>query len=226
MREDGRSSRTLAVAQRCYVSIGGKAVEPAGATGGVERRLAAPLAHMHRIPRHVPAPGAVRVAEHGARTLRREVRVRLWQRHAIRGPVAAGVIETVGERPALGVRTGQNVVLILGSLRHADAWNWLPFDVEHIRLLHVVAVALLVTVQIGDVAGDQHTLDVEPGPGTDAIPRIHARRVASLLLTEIGAPRASGVLAAQGLSLGLAHLVGAGEPAKIARLVGVHGNEE
>src|SRR5437870_5765042 len=181
---------------------------------------------MHRIPRHVPAPGAVRVAEHGARTLRREVRVRLWQRHAIRSPVAAGVIETVGERPALGVRTGQNVVLILRALRDADAWNDLPFDVEHIRLLHVVAVALLVTMKVGDVAGDQRTLDIEPGPGADAIPRIHARRVASLLLTEIGAPGASGVRAAQGLSLGLAQLVGAGEPAKIARLVGVLGNEE
>src|SRR5438552_5761755 len=136
------------------------------------------------------------------------------------------MIETIGERAALGIRPRQNVVLILRALRHADAWNLLPFGVEHIRLLHVVAVALLVTMQIRDIAGDQHTLDVEPGPGADAIPRIHARRVASLLLTEIGAPRASGVRAAQGLSLGLAHLVGAGEPAKIARLVGVLGNEE
>src|SRR5712671_1570880 len=212
--------------QRCYLSIGGKAVEPADATGGVERRLAAPLAHMHRIPRHVPAPGAVRVAEHGARTLCWEVRIRLWQRQAIRGPVAAGVIETVGERPALGVRTGQSVMLILRALRDADAWNYLPFDVEHIRLLHVVAVALLVTMQIGDIAGDQHTLDVEPGPGADAIPRVHARRVAPLFLTEIGAPSAGGVRAAEGLSLALTHLVGAGEPAKIARLVGVRGNEE
>src|SRR5205823_8871806 len=145
---------------------------------------------------------------------------------AIRGPVAAGVIETVGERPALRVRTGQSVVLILRALRHADAWNDLPFGVEHIRLLDVVAVALLVTMQIGDIAGDQRTLGVEPGPRADAIPRIHARSVAALLLTEIGAPGASGVRAAQGLSLGLAQLVGAGEPAKIARLVGVLGNEE
>src|SRR5215468_4843525 len=198
----------------------------AGAAGSIERLLAAPLAHVCRIPRYVPAPGAIRVAEHGARTLRREVRVRLWQTQAIRGPVAAGVIEAVGVCPALRVRTGQDVVLILGALWHADAWNDFPFDVEHIRLLHVVAVALLVTMQIGDVAGDQHTLDVEPGSGADAIARIHARRVAPLLLTEIGVPGASGVGAAQGLSLGLAHLVGAGEPAKIASLIGVLGNEE
>src|SRR6266446_264953 len=212
--------------QRCYRSVRGKAVNPADAAGGVERRLGAPLAHMRRIPRHVPAAGAVRVAEHGARTLRREVRIGLWQREAIRGPVVAGVIETVGKRPALRVRTGQNVVLILSALRHADAWNYLPFGVEHIRLLHVVAVANLVTMQIGDIAGDQCTLGVEPGPGADAITRIHARRIATLLLTEIGAPRASCVRAAEGLGLGLAQLVGAGEPAEVAALIGVVGNEE
>src|SRR5262249_31203172 len=75
-------------------------------------------------------------------------------------------------------------------------------------------------------AGDQGTLDVEPGPGADTIPRIHGRRVAALLLTEIGAPGAGGMRGTQGLSLGLAHLVGPGEPAKIAGLVGVVGNEE
>src|SRR5204863_7521178 len=107
-----------------------------------------------------------------------------------------------------------------------DAWNYLPFGAEHIRLLHVVAVALLIAMQIGDVAGDQHTLDIEPGPGADTIARIHARRVAALLLAVIGAPGASGVRGAQSVSLALTHLVGAGEPAKIARLVGVIGNEE
>jgi hypothetical protein len=65
-------------------------------------------------------------------------------------------------------------------------------------------------MKIGDVAGDQLTLDVEPGAGADAIPA-----------PEIGAPCASGVWSAQGLSLSLAQLVGAGEPAKIARLIGI-----
>src|SRR2546430_6734929 len=106
MREDSRSSRTPASYNDCasatLLSVGGKAVEPAGATGGVERRLAAPLAHMDRIPRNVPAPGAVRVAEHGARTFCWEVRIRLRQAHAVRGPVVAGVIETVDVGPALG----------------------------------------------------------------------------------------------------------------------------
>src|SRR4051812_353135 len=76
--------------------VGGEAINPARAAGGVERSLAAPLAHMHRIPGHVSAASAVRVTEHGASPLRWEVRIRLWQREAIRGPVAAGVVETVG----------------------------------------------------------------------------------------------------------------------------------
>src|SRR5262245_34667886 len=181
---------------------------------------------MRRIPRNVTATLAVRVAEHGARTLCWEVRVRLWQMEAILSPVAAGVIETVDIRPTRGVRTGQNVVLILGALRPLDAWNDIALGVEHIRLLHVVAVAYLVAVQIGDVAGDQHALDVEPGPSADAIPRIYARGVATLLLAEIGAPGARGVRGAQGLRLLLAQLVGAVEPAKVAGLVGVLGNEE
>src|SRR6266550_7463494 len=134
MREDGWSSRTLGLEtmtalvvaiirtvsshagvaaplysrtspQRCYRSVRGKAVEPASTTGGIERRLAAALAHMHRIPRHVAAARAVRMAELGARALCREVRVRLRQGEAIRGPVVAGVIETVGVCPALGIRT-------------------------------------------------------------------------------------------------------------------------
>src|SRR5712671_4198907 len=194
--------------QRCYRSVRGKAVEPTCAASGVERWLAAALAHMHRIPRHVAAARAVRMAELGARALCREVRVRLRQGEAIRGPVVAGVIETVGVCPALGIRTGQNVMLILGALRHADAWNYLPFGVEHVRLLDVVAVALLVAMQIGDVAGDQHALDIEPGPGADAIARIDTRRIATLFLAQIGAPSAGGVRA------------------EVAGLIGVVGNKE
>jgi len=85
------------------------------------------------------------------------------------------VIETVDVGPALGVRTSQNVVLILGALRHADARMTSPLGVEHIRLLHVVAARCWSPCRSATFAGDQRALDVEPGPGTDAIPRIHAR---------------------------------------------------
>jgi hypothetical protein len=51
------------------------------------------------------ATRSVDVAEHGARAISWNVLVLLRQRHAVRGPVVAGVIDTVRERPALGVRT-------------------------------------------------------------------------------------------------------------------------
>src|SRR5262249_61134881 len=108
----------------------------------------------------------------------------------------------------------------------AAAWKLFPVYVEHILPPHVVAAALLVSMQVGDVVGDLHTLDIEPGPGADTIPSIHPRRVAFLLLAEIGTPGASRVRAAQGLRFALTYRVGAGEPAEIARLFGVLGNEE
>src|SRR4051794_6299456 len=135
------------------------------------------------------------------------------------------MIVAVGERPPGGVRAGQDVVLVL-ALRRAHARNLIPLGIEDARALDVVAVALLIAVQIGDVAGDQHALDVVPGAGADARARIDPRRVAALLLAEIGVPRALGSAAADRLGLGLANLVGACEPAKVAAAGRVLGNKE
>src|SRR5262249_31893291 len=110
--------------------------------------------------------------------------------------------------------------------RRVDAWEQSGGGGGDVCVLHVVAVALLVAVQIGDVAGDQYTLDVVPGAGADAVARVHARRIAALFLAEIGAPGFGRVRSAQGLRLLLAHLVGASEAAQVAGLVGVVGNEE
>jgi len=81
------------------------------------------------------------------------------------------VVGTVGERPAQRVRAGHDVVLVAAG-RRPYTRNLVTFDVEGGRALNVVAIALLVAMQIGDVAGDQLTLDVVPGTGADAIPRI------------------------------------------------------
>jgi len=83
-----------------------------------------------------------------ARAICRNVLVLLWQRHAVRGPVVAGVIDTVRECPALGVRTSQDVVLIAGRRRSPYTWNLVAFDIEGGRVLDIVAVALLVAMQI------------------------------------------------------------------------------
>src|SRR4029077_2821875 len=131
----------------------------------------APLAHMRRIPRGVLATRPVSVAEHGARAIGRNVGVLLRQSHAIGGPVVAGVINAIGERPALGVRTGHGVVLVAAG-RRPYPWNLVALGIEGGCALNIVAVALLITMQISDIAGDELALDVVPGSGADAIARI------------------------------------------------------
>src|SRR5262252_1325874 len=206
-------------------SVGSEAVDPASASGVDEGLLGAPLAHMRRIPRRVLAARPVAVAKHGPRAIRRDVRVLLRQRHAVRGPVVAGVIGAVGERTAQGVRTGQDVVLVAAG-RRPHPWNVVTLDGERGRTLDVVAVALLVAMQVGDVAGDQLAPDIVPGAAADAIARIDTRLVGTLFLAEICLPGARGGLPAQRLGLVLADLVGAREPAKITGAGRVVGNEE
>ena len=88
----GGSDSPVILHHAFIASVGGEAVEPAGAAGVDERLLGATLAHMGRIPRHVPAARPVGVAKHGARAIRWNVRVLLRQGHGIRGPVVAGMI--------------------------------------------------------------------------------------------------------------------------------------
>ena len=47
------------------------------------------------------------------------------------------------------------------------ARNLLASCIQRGRALDIIAVALLVAMQIGDVAGDQLTFGVVPGSGTD-----------------------------------------------------------
>src|SRR6516162_3598879 len=157
------------------------------------------------------------MTEHGARAVRRYVRVCLRQGHAVRGPVVAGVIDAVGERPAVGVRAGQNVVLVTGNL--------IAPCIQCGRALNVVAVALLVAMEIGDTAGDQLTLGIVPGPVADAIARVQTRHGAPLFLAKVSVPRMIEVQPAGGLGGVLTNLVGTSDPAKIASAGRVGGNE-
>ena len=83
------------------------------------------------------------------------------------------------------------------------------------------SLALLVAMQVGEVAGDQLMLDIVPEPVADAIAGIDTRHCAFLFLAQICAPCAGGIAPAQGLGGGLADLVGAREPGQIARAVGL-----
>jgi hypothetical protein len=135
------------------------------------------------------------------------------------------VIVSIDECPAIGIRAGQDVVLVAAG-RRPHPRNLVTLCIENGRALDVVAVARLVAVQIVDGAGDQLALDVVPGAGADAIACTDTRRGAALFLAEIGVPSARGGSPAYCLGLALANLVGAREPAKIAGAVRVLGNEE
>src|SRR5262249_47020779 len=117
-------------------------------------------------------------------------------------------------------------VVLVAAGRRSYTWNLVTLDIEGGRALHVVAVALLVAMQIGDIAGNELALDVIPGAGADPIARIDARLVATLFLAEIGVPSACGGWPAQRLGFILANLVGAHETPKVARSGRVIGNEE
>src|SRR5205823_14889015 len=129
----------------------------------------------------------------------------------VRRPVVAGVVESVGESPAVGVRTREHVVLV----RHvAEAVDHLALLGERGGLADGVAVARLVAMQIGDIAGDQLTLGVVPGAGPDAATCVYAGRVALRLLAQISVPRLA-ARAGRGGEV-LANLVRARKAAEIA----------
>src|ERR1043166_4676254 len=79
-------------------SVRAEAVEQPRPTGGDEVALATSTRWMHRIPRRIAAAGPVVVAHHRA------------PGRCVARPVAAVRVGGAGERPPLGVGTGEHVV--------------------------------------------------------------------------------------------------------------------
>jgi hypothetical protein len=71
-----------------------------------------------------------------------------------------------------------------------------------------------VPVQVGDIAGDHHAVEVVPGSLADPIARVDRGLAGARLRAEIGAPGA--VARADGLGKLLAVRIGARQPAEIA----------
>jgi hypothetical protein len=68
-------------------------------------------------------------------------------------------------------------------VRHvADTVDRAALFVERRRLADVVAIALLIAVQVGDVRRDQLSFRVVPGTGPDSIARVDGRLIARLRL--------------------------------------------
>src|SRR5206468_3359170 len=135
-----------------------EAVEVAGAARADQIGLAAAAAGMRRVPRAVVAALLVRVAELGAAYA-----------VGVARPVAAGVVHAVGIGSAVGLRAGENIVLVR---RIADAVGDGALVVERNLLAERVAnTGLLdgVSVELGDVLCDPLSPLIEPRPVADAI---------------------------------------------------------
>src|SRR5688572_13722905 len=136
---------------------------------------------------------------------------------AVARPVVAGVVRTVGIRPAVGRRTGQDVVLVRLV---ADAVDELALLRQRELLAERVADARLldgVAVQHAGVGRDHLAAEVVPRPVADAVACADGARA---LRAEVRAPH--GVALSRGLRERLAVRVGAGEPAEIRAVALAH----
>src|SRR5688500_5155250 len=185
---------------RTRTLLRGEAVKQPVAARLDQRRLAAPGRSVHGIPRGIGAAQPIVMADDRAFGIR-----------AAR-PVVAGQRRRRADRqPPVRIRSGQDVVLVRLV---ADSLHLRTLLVERGRLADVVAVALIVTVQVGDAGGDEHALGVVPRPVADTVAGIDGRLAGAGRGAEIRPPGpASGT---GGCGQALTMLVGADQAAKVA----------
>src|SRR5690606_2953350 len=106
----------------------------------------------------------------------------------------------------------------------AGAVDFFALLVQRARLADVVAVALEVTVQFGDVGGDELTLGIVPGTIADAVAGVDGSLCSGGRRAEIRAPRA--VAGVDGCRERLAMLVGSSEPAEVATVTRADAGDE
>ena len=98
---------------------------------------------------------------------------------AVRGPVVAGEIpssrQARGKGPAMGVRSGENVVFVSGAFGAHPAVHRIAIFHHRRVLIDEIAAALIVAVQIRDATGYHHAIGVVPRPASDAVARIDGR---------------------------------------------------
>src|ERR1044072_1510991 len=199
--ENAAAPAIEASSRRVIVSnlVRGEAVDQAVAARALGVGLAAAAARSARGMRRVPRlrgralvePGAVRVTDHrGA--------------GAVLGPVAAGAVVRAGERRAVRLRAGEDVMTVR---RVAAAVDDLALLAQRGLLGEIVGGAM----QVGDVLRDHGSLGVLPRAAPDAVLGVDGVRA---LRRQICAPGLAG-RAGRGCER-RAMPVGAIEPAEIA----------
>src|SRR5439155_13168254 len=188
-------------------SLDRKTIKQSRAPGALQSFIAAAARRMRRVPRK-------------RRRARIETRPVVVADHrdsvAALGPVAAGHILAAGERGAVGLRPGEDVVLVR---RVAPAVDDLAFFGERSLLAEIV-----VAVQLREVARDDDSLGVLPGSVTDAILCVDRGCALCRGLAEISVPcNASGSRSGR---QSLTVLICTREPAEIRTLAGARAGHE
>src|SRR6478735_6283587 len=189
-------------------SVGSEAVDARVAAGGLQCVVAAAARLVRRVPRlrrhALVEAGAIAVADH-RRTL------------AALGPVAAGRVDAAGDRRAVGLRAGQDVVHVR---RVATAVDDIALLGERGLLGEVVRA-----MQLGHAVGDDDALGVAPRAGADAVARVDGGLAAGCRLrAEVGAP---GLVARAGRGRErAAQAVGTGEPAEVGAATRARARDE
>src|SRR6266567_405707 len=130
---------------------------------------------------------------------------------AVARPIVASGVEAGRERSAIGVRARQNIVLVAGIAHSRSRRSAL---IQCGGLLDVVAVALLVAMQIGDIRSNRHALRIVPRSRPDAVACIRTGGLRCGLRAQIGVPNM--IACAMRLSERLANPVCPGKATKIA----------
>ena len=151
-------------------------------------------------------------------------------RALVAGPVIAGMIDTIGERGAIGLSTGEHFVASrkpggFGVIPVVVAWIGIVIQTRHdlaffrqpgelIQIISLMRQFHRIAVQVREILRDHFALEVVPGTFADAVARVHCRLPGPRLRAQVSVPGA--ISCAYGRCEHLAMCVSAGQSAEIS----------
>jgi hypothetical protein len=194
-------------ARSVNLSIRREAIEQPCTAGALKPFLATVARGVRRVPRSgrwvVGEAGSVAVPEHGGTA-------------GARSPILTGHVFVRRECLTVRLRSGQYVVhvgCVAAAVDHRAVLGQCGLFGEHVRAMQFV-----------EVARDERSLGIVPGPMPDAVAGVDGGRSGDRLRAQIGVPGAPTRSNRRGE--GLAVRIGAGEPAQIAALAGAGAGKE
>src|SRR5688572_21833215 len=164
---------------------------------------------MYGVPGCVAAAQPVVMTDHGVA-------------RAVARPIVTGSDRRAAQQHAsVRVRPGKDVVLVG---RIAATFDGIALLIERGLFVDVVAIAMNVAMQLGNVARNQVTLSIVPRTIADAVAGVYRRLVLRGRGAEVGAPDfASGARRCREV---LAMAIGAGEAAEVATVADAGAGDE